>query len=424
MVIWQQNNFGNNGVFSIEPAEINRCKNILIHLKTFASIVLSASWFSRLLFPPAPWLFFLLCFFFRVFFPCWNDSAVDYQTQIALIAGTNWKESIPGAECICLPVQKWASVPYLTSSGKGAKKPLCRRPLNSALNHTLGRFLSDEATEQADDVRKKHCTYAPPPPLDARDHGGNHPRRRMEIQQSNWCTPPFGWDKIWGTMKHLSRRKRRENDAFVDAASTTLHNCSLCWVLWIGTDWGAAFSILGMLLTSIRGLLIFYTVGCLNAHKGWILSVKGGLDCWPERINFKILYLCFLYVFIVLKAVCMGVHQGSQGLSALSSIFGSTEIWVSISNVACTTLEVDSRLLCLIPRLVLDRKELRNQPCLSRIAHPTLNALCYCQTVQTDVFYLATGLEVELRLNWSNNRCWYWHSSYHQSPIHLPIQML
>lgn len=163
MVIWQQNNFGNNGVFSIEPAEINRCKNILIHLKTFASIVLSASWFSRLLFPPAPWLFFLLCFFFRVFFPCWNDSAVDYQTQIALIAGTNWKESIPGAECICLPVQKWASVPYLTSSGKGAKKPLCRRPLNSALNHTLGRFLSDEATEQADDVRKKHCTYAPPP---------------------------------------------------------------------------------------------------------------------------------------------------------------------------------------------------------------------------------------------------------------------
>lgn len=63
-----------------------------------------------------------------------------------------------------MPVQKWASVPYLTSSGKGAKKPLCRRPLNSALNHTLGRFLSDEATEQADDVRKKHCTYAPPPP--------------------------------------------------------------------------------------------------------------------------------------------------------------------------------------------------------------------------------------------------------------------
>lgn len=31
---------------------------------------------------------------------------IDYQTQIVLIAWTNWKESIPGAECICLHGQK------------------------------------------------------------------------------------------------------------------------------------------------------------------------------------------------------------------------------------------------------------------------------------------------------------------------------
>lgn len=76
------------------------------------------------------------------------DSAAHYQTQIALIVGTNWKESIPGAECSCLPAQKLAAVPPLTSSHTGAKKPLCRRPLNSALNHTLGGLLSEEATEQ------------------------------------------------------------------------------------------------------------------------------------------------------------------------------------------------------------------------------------------------------------------------------------
>lgn len=247
--------------FSTLPGEINRCKKdtsinfINRYFHSFVYILILPATFLLL-----PGLL-LLCFFFRVFFPRRNDSAADYQTQIALIAGTNWKESIPGAGCICLPVQKWASVPYLTSSGKGAKKPLCRRPLNSALNHTLGRLLSDEATEQTDDVgekKKKKKTPTPLLPLLAeRDHGGNHPRRRMEIQQSNWCTPPFGWDKIWGTMKHLSRRKREENEASAVAASTTLHNCSLCWVLWIGTDWGAAFSILGILQTSVTGPLHF-----------------------------------------------------------------------------------------------------------------------------------------------------------------------
>ena len=347
----------------------NSFQNICFH--SFVSFLILAATF-----PPAPWPFFLLCFFFRVFFPCWNDSTADYQTQIALIAGTNWKESIPGAECICLPVQKWASVPYLTSSGKGAKKPLCRRPLNSALNHTLGRFLSDEATEQADDVGKKNLAPTRPPllPLDARDHGGNHPRRRMEIQQSNWCTPPFGWDSIWGTMKHLSRRKRRENEAFVDAVSTTLHNCSLCWVLWIGTDWGAAFSILGMLLTSIRGLLILYTDGCLNAQKGWIT--------WKDQLLDFVFMLFYLLYSRLCAWVCIkdphAYQQSPQFLVALR--FGFLfKMWH---------------------------------------ARPW--------SVQTDVFHLATGLEVELwlKLIKYSNRCWYWHSSYHQSPVYVPIQML
>lgn len=61
-----------------------------------------------------------------------------------------------------MPVQKLASVPYLTSSGKTAKKHLCRRPLNSALNHTLGRLLSDEATEETEDVGGKKEKKHPP----------------------------------------------------------------------------------------------------------------------------------------------------------------------------------------------------------------------------------------------------------------------
>lgn len=44
---------------------------------------------------------------------------------------------------------------HLTSSGKGAKNPLCRQLLNSALNHTLWRLRSDEVTEQTEDVGKK-----------------------------------------------------------------------------------------------------------------------------------------------------------------------------------------------------------------------------------------------------------------------------
>lgn len=114
---------------------------------------------------PPPWPSSVV-FLSQSVFPCWNDSAADYQTQIALIAGTNWKESIPGAECICLPVQKLASVAYLTSSGKEAKKPLCLRTLSSALNHTLGRLFSDEATEQAGGVWQNT-----PPPQQERPQG-------------------------------------------------------------------------------------------------------------------------------------------------------------------------------------------------------------------------------------------------------------
>lgn len=128
--------------FYFEP-EINSCKNISFQNIYFHSFGCFLNlWVT---FFPLPGLL-LFCFFFRVSFPRRKDSAEDYQTQIALIAGTNWKESIPGAKRICLPVQKLASVPYLTSSGKGAKKPRCCRPLNSALNHTLGRFLLDEVT--------------------------------------------------------------------------------------------------------------------------------------------------------------------------------------------------------------------------------------------------------------------------------------
>lgn len=221
--------------FYFEP-EINSCKNISfqnIYFHSFGCFLNLWVTFFQL-----PGLL-LFCFFFRVSFPRRKDSAEDYQTQIALIAGTNWKESIPGAKRICLPVQKLASVPYLTSSGKGAKKPRCCRPLNSALNHTLGRFFLDEVTADraclvggGDGGGGAEKTKQPPPPvLDKRDHGGNHPRRRMEIQQSNWCTPPFGWDKIWGTIKHLSRRKCKENEASAVAASNILHNCSSCWIL-------------------------------------------------------------------------------------------------------------------------------------------------------------------------------------------------
>lgn len=220
--------------FYFEP-EINSCKNISFQNIYFHSFGCFLNlWVT---FFPLPGLL-LFCFFFRVFFPRRKDSAEDYQTQIALIAGTNWKESIPGAKRICLPVQKLASVPYLTSSGKGAKKPRCCRPLNSALNHTLGRFLSDEVTADRaclvggwGGAEKTKQNTPPPSVLDKRDHGGNHPRRRMEIQQSNWCTPPFGWDKIWGTIKHLSRRKCKENEASAVAASNILHNCSPCWIL-------------------------------------------------------------------------------------------------------------------------------------------------------------------------------------------------
>lgn len=60
-----------------------------------------------MLFSPILWPFSVV--FRSVLIPRQNESAADYQTQIALIAGTNWKESIPGARCICLPVQKWAS---------------------------------------------------------------------------------------------------------------------------------------------------------------------------------------------------------------------------------------------------------------------------------------------------------------------------
>lgn len=219
--------------FYFEP-EINSCKNISFQNIYFHSFGCFLNlWVT---FFPLPGLL-LFCFFFRVFFPRRKDSAEDSQTQIALIAGTNWKESIPGAKRICLPVQKLASVPYLTSSGKGAKKPRCCRPLNSALNHTLGRFLSDEVTADRACLvgwwggAEKTKQPPPHPVLDKRDHGGNHPRRRMEIQQSNWCTPPFGWDKIWGTIKHLSRRKCKENEASAVAASNILHNCSPCWIL-------------------------------------------------------------------------------------------------------------------------------------------------------------------------------------------------
>lgn len=40
----------------------------------------------------------------------------------------------------------------------------------------------------------------------------------------------------------LRRRRRRHR---------FLHNCSLCWDLWLGADWGAAFSILGILQPSV-----------------------------------------------------------------------------------------------------------------------------------------------------------------------------
>lgn len=220
--------------FYFEP-EINSYKNISFQNIYFHSFRCFLNlWVT---FFPLPGLL-LFCFFFWVSFPRRKDSAEDYQTQIALIAGTNWKESIPGAKRICLPVQKLASVPYLTSSGKGAKKPRCCRPLNSALNHTLGRFFLDEVTADraclvggGDGGGSRKNKTPPPPVLDKRDHGGNHPRRRMEIQQSNWCTPPFGWDKIWGTIKHLSRRKCKENEASAVAASNILHNCSSCWIL-------------------------------------------------------------------------------------------------------------------------------------------------------------------------------------------------
>lgn len=51
-------------------------------------------------------------------------------------------------------MQKLASALNFTSSGKEAKKPLCRQPLNSAFNHTLGRVLPDEETERAEEVEK------------------------------------------------------------------------------------------------------------------------------------------------------------------------------------------------------------------------------------------------------------------------------
>lgn len=61
--------------------------------------------------------------------------------------------------CLCRNGHLCPTSPH---QGKGAKKPLCRRPLNSALNHTLGRLLSDKATEQTDDLEKKKKTPTPP----------------------------------------------------------------------------------------------------------------------------------------------------------------------------------------------------------------------------------------------------------------------
>lgn len=71
---------------------------------------------------------------------------------------------------------------------------------------------------------------------------------------------------LWNTCRGGSGK---ENEASAVAASNTLHNCSLCWVLWIGTDWGAAFSILGILQTSVTSHSIFQTMARLIEHLGW-----------------------------------------------------------------------------------------------------------------------------------------------------------
>lgn len=79
-----------------------------------------------------------------------NDSDAEYRTQIALIGGTNWRQSVPGAECICLSGQKAARVPRLTSSSK----PLSASAAELGAQTHFVKMFSDEATKQTEDVEE------------------------------------------------------------------------------------------------------------------------------------------------------------------------------------------------------------------------------------------------------------------------------
>lgn len=124
-------------------------------------------------------------------------------------------------------------------------------------------------------------------------HRGNHPQR-MEIQQSNWCTAPFGWDKIWATME---RQEQSENKA--SAHCNHRRFAQLLTVLSSG-DWhGIQTGPLG------RQTMI----GCLIGHLGWKSSVfsknKRNVTSWIHNTwegEKEALQACFWCDWVIFRS--------------------------------------------------------------------------------------------------------------------------
>lgn len=151
-------------------------------IKTWGPDFLSFPHFSSFLLPFSGLLFHP----FLPPFSSSSDSVAHYQTQIALIAQTNWKEISPGAPCICSVCR--IGIWFKRTSPHQAKER--HRPLTSAFNHTLRRipFRGDKA--------------------DGRVTKGNH-SERMEMYHGNWCASALAGTRSKGP-KNTCREAERE----------------------------------------------------------------------------------------------------------------------------------------------------------------------------------------------------------------------
>ncbi|TNN46249.1 hypothetical protein EYF80_043562 [Liparis tanakae] len=111
------------------------------------------------------------------------------ETQAAITHGTTRFPGRPRCQSDDEQAAGFDTSAHVTRNG--ANKALCRRPLNAPLHHTSGRILSrrKKATAPTGGVGERKETRKR-----ERDHGGNHPRRRMETRRERLmqCTVGLG----------------------------------------------------------------------------------------------------------------------------------------------------------------------------------------------------------------------------------------